>query len=1081
MTTTPPQSRSGLSLENLQESLDANQGGKLGQYLTPPELAYDLHSRLRMRTPATCIDPQSGGGALLTYYSNYAGKFGIELSDVATTIPSDHTAQGHCLKAFSLLESMCPTLRFACANANPPFGARWKQPDGTFIDSTLATWNWVKSHGNTGFFIGPANAIEKFGINIDPHVNVFFYERRKASLYWENMREDTEIGVLCWEARPARAITPIYKLEPLWKDLNTAIKEESSSRPDFNIYLDGNGFVRTYLSIKDRYTLERARKIVTSEVVAKLAKIDGTHPAALCVDVETRRLLQEFTDTNGTYRIQPEARQAMLEALKDSDDISIPIMPCTDFESVAYADHLDTLLCIKSHSGMIGKCHFRLTAGRRYPLSTGSYKFTRAYKRNKVHFDEQNQRTFTREHDCTLTGQDRYILLTDDDDQRILWLDSADDKSTNQLPESLLWELFERPEIKTVADTPHGSLAVAHNREVLEACAMAADFTYYNGQLNYVSRMGVRDAAMVAAETGSGKTNFAISLITLKSPHRTLIIAPQGTLRTSKSEEDDEDEDEELGMSAPQWIAELTKFAPHLQIWEIFNPADYERICRINGGTLPPGVYVSYYQAMFCNGARENAPSSWIDDTLNKWAVSNDFKPLAPYVTEDGEEKIISKRYHCDSIGKENEHGIRCIIKPCLSTEIGHLFDCVIVDESHKAKGEASMTCQMLIRMQPKFKYCLSASPVHNTVIDLFPIMGWLCVPDWYKGNRRNSAWPYAREDMGKFKNTFLTMERDLTEEEEHRKHDKRWRGKCIKPSPIISSPARLLKLLKPSMAFISKKDCRSDYIPPKIIDVRVPMGKEQAVLYGHFTNRANIKASHPLVRARKQVAYLRAICADPAGFQHGGPKVHCNMNPKVISILELTRDILAENQQVVIINSRIGLTDAIADRLALAGITMSRIDSTVPAQEHARQAALFKAGRTKVMLMGIMCAAAYSFDRCENLIVGSLEYSSGSWMQAIGRIDRLTNMVVKRIYCILNQHSIEEVQFDVVSVKGDAANLCLRGKRVPRSFIPVDVSDVLAKALECFDLSGATPESECDAKWPMLLKALLVANHKQN
>jgi hypothetical protein len=142
-------------------------------------------------------------------------------------------------------------------------------------------------------------------------------------------------------------------------------------------------------------------------------------------------------------------------------------------------------------------------------------------------------------------------------------------------------------------------------------------------------------------------------------------------------------------------------------------------------------------------------------------------------------------------------------------------------------------------------------------------------------------------------------------------------------------------------------------------------------------------------------------------------------------------------------------------------------------AEQHAYQANLFKSGRARILMLGIKCAAAHSFDDAQNLIVGSLEYSFGTWEQARGRIDRVTNKTVKNIYCILHQNSIEEVQFEIVSIKGDAANLCLRGKRVPRDFKPVDSSEILATALDRFDLSGATSEIECESQWPILRKNL--------
>ena len=422
-------------------------------------------------------------------------------------------------------------------------------------------------------------------------------------------------------------------------------------------------------------------------------------------------------------------------------------------------------------------------------------------------------------------------------------------------------------------------------------------------------------------------------------------------------------------------------------------------------------------------------------------------------------------------MGKE-EDGIRCIIQPCLATLIGDQFDAVMLDEAHLCTNLSASVTQMLIRMQPKYRYALTATPISNIVTNLFSLMGWLSVDNWYKGNLRNAAWPYAREELGRFTSTFLTEERDHTQEQIRKMADKEWKGQCVKVSPVISSPARLLKLLKPCMAYISKEACNPKYQPPKIVDVRVKLGKEQAALYGWFTDRSHIPADHPLVRARKQGAYLRCICCNPAGFEHhtmDSPKVSSNMNPKVIAILELTRDILSRGEQLVIINSRVGLSDTIAEKLAEAGVSMSRIDSTMQAERHSAQANTFKSGKTRVMLLGLKCAAAHSFSNCGNEIIGSLEYSPGPFNQAKGRVDRVNSKPGVTIYCILNKDTIEEVMYDTVAVKDDAATICLKGKRVARDYKPVDAAELMALALTKFDITGATPEMECEDQWPLL------------
>jgi hypothetical protein len=92
----------------------------------------------------------------------------------------------------------------------------------------------------------------------------------------------------------------------------------------------------------------------------------------------------------------------------------------------------------------------------------------------------------------------------------------------------------------------------------------------------------------------------------------------------SSEPDDDDDETENL---ASQWIQELDKFAPYLQVWEIFTYADYERILSVNNGVLPPGVHVTYYEGFFTNGAREKVPESWDDEKFNVWCAANGYGP----------------------------------------------------------------------------------------------------------------------------------------------------------------------------------------------------------------------------------------------------------------------------------------------------------------------------------------------------------------------------------------------------------------------------------------------------------------------
>jgi superfamily II DNA or RNA helicase len=1101
------ETRSTIDPANLQEFIDAS-GASVkqtvskgaAQYFTPPWFARTM-AKLLPQGRHVIFDPQCGEGALLDHdTAGYAcNLLGVEIDNRLTPSPSLPSSvfrlTANCVDVWRLLDELYPKLTFQCQVANPPFGLKWKVPGGESVDSTNYTWGKMiqrAGEDGMGYMIANKATIERLQLHWNP--KVYLYQTFPVGIF----DAQVEIGVLHFSGENTKPPIEMHHTSAAEADVTaicakfdvralrfygggtssgdvlaafTTIKEllaeEKRDTPPFNIYLGAQGYLRTYLSIRTK--LER--KLTVSDV-NKLSRINNCHPLTLTTERDTRLLMDELISC-GIYTVQPEAHAAIKSAIAQMAELACPIRPPTDFQCVAHADEYESLQALASTSSA-GAVDGRpvLTKGKRYPITTGTYTFTNSYQAMRLHLDGRGGETYAAEHDMTLSGQDRFVSLRDDSGTLHRFLDKPDTKRPCDHSDALLWTYFVRPKIDTVAEK--NPEAVAKNRAIMEACEMLAGFTYYDGQKDYYARVAVRDYALIAAATGTGKSLGAITLIALKAPARALIVAPQGTTRSSAP---DDDEDAILELKASQWITELHNFAPGLQVFELFSEDDYERILALNGGVLPHGVYVSYYEAMFSNGARETATDSFTDDKL--------YRMLALPPPTDGEGHVLKTSALTASVGEERR-GIRCIAKPCLATRIGHLFDFIALDEAHKAQKLSSNLTQMIIRLQPRYRFALTATPIPNLVTDIFPLMGWLCVPNWYCGGVRNAAWPYSREEGHKFSTTFLTTERDLTQEHMNREADEDWRGRCEKPSPVVSSPARLLKLITPTLAYIGKKECNPLKPECTVHDLRVPMGAQQAKLYGWFMERSHIPEQNPMRRAAKQVAILRDLCAAPASSDWNRVMdrlVRSNFNPKTAAILQKTADILQAGDQTVIVSSRLKQTAYLERRLTEAGVPVARIDSSLPPERHTEQANLFKSGRAAVMLMGIKCAQAHSFDRCPNLIVASLEYSFGSFEQASGRIDRVTSKRPMNIWCVLHQNSIEEIMFDVVATKGDAATICLRGQRVPRDFKPVDLGDILARnfsAFTSFKSSSLPDESTIEAGWPKLCAALRTAvqNH---
>ncbi len=255
------ESRSSFQPENLQEHLDADAAATTGfgqQYFTPAHYVEQCVARMAdsgVGNPDTVLDLQAGEGALL----EIGGRWGTSryAIDVDNRLKSGHITRlitGNCVKAVEILDDLHPGIVFDCINVNPPFGRKFKLADGSTQDSTEWTWKQALKRGNSGFFISNANTIEKLGL--DKHPSVFHYESQPGNKLWKGMRDTLRIGTVFWKHSTPKTPTDSYVLNEAWKDVQKVLDEEKAARPNYNIYLDSNGFLRTYLSVRQRIKID---------------------------------------------------------------------------------------------------------------------------------------------------------------------------------------------------------------------------------------------------------------------------------------------------------------------------------------------------------------------------------------------------------------------------------------------------------------------------------------------------------------------------------------------------------------------------------------------------------------------------------------------------------------------------------------------------------------------------------------------------------------------------------------------------------------------------------------------------------
>jgi len=850
----------------------------------------------------------------------------------------------------------------------------------------------------------------------------------------------------------------------------------------YDVELTSDGRLRTYPNTAP-YELQMDLQLVA-----------GRTPISLVISLtDYRRLMRLFKSPK--CLITDDARERISIALESGAKVARPLTEPTEYELFGYVEEVKQLTCIKDVFIPADDdfCGLELTAGKKYEFVSKKMQYKESFTKTKYTYSEADG-LGSRVHEMQFDGHDYALEFQDDREfprtkrngQKIIEKQTLRFREhptlNNEMSAERIWEYFKKPEIPTLAAENKDKFDQAMS--VLRFMESAGKFSFYPGQMKYIAQASCADSALISAETGCGKTLIAIALTMLKQPGRTLICAPKGTVKSKDNE-----------MQA-QWIREFAKFAPTVPVHRIFSREDYISLKMENGGQLPYGVFITYDHALFYSGF-EHMPKSWYVSKKGEPSPDPEKKfreemkrlghKLPPLEDSLGNRDTTN---YCQGVGTDElkqvqrlgqqtgeTHSIRCIAKPCLATEMGlDTWDMVIMDEAHAVCNLDAQISKNFIRLQPKYKFALTATPIPNMVFNIFSLMGWLSVPNWYHGDKSNAFWPYRTSEIdgrNGFKGEFMTAEIDLTQAAMNA--DNGGIGpSCRKRSPRISQPEKLLKILRGKVAFISKEQCNPNLPKCNVMKVQVPMTEQQRKNYAHYMDPGNVVCKDPKFRYGIQLNILRSACANPATAKHN-VFASSNYTPKIAAMLETAYKHISQGEQVLMVAARRDQLDELEARLADAKISTCVINGDI--EDKAKEANDFIVGKAKVLLMSIKCAQALSFAQCRNLIIGSLEWSYGVFNQALGRVYRVNSERDINVYVMLHKNSVEDLMFDKLGMKEDAATIALRGERVEKDVMTVDKDTILAEHVLGYDnlnLDTEETEQEVEAGWSNLKDRLL-------
>lgn len=128
-----------------------------------------------------------------------------------------------------------------------------------------------------------------------------------------------------------------------------AVKQEISElrkgqkRDDYNISVDADGIIKTYLSSFDEHSMEMVDKVQAQA----LHEINGRRPMELVMQSATRIALQNAV--NGTlWRVDPKLPGLVADCIRDYNAVRSPLSPLMGAQKLGYLDETDFIVCKKT-------------------------------------------------------------------------------------------------------------------------------------------------------------------------------------------------------------------------------------------------------------------------------------------------------------------------------------------------------------------------------------------------------------------------------------------------------------------------------------------------------------------------------------------------------------------------------------------------------------------------------------------------------------------------------------------------------------------------------------------------------------
>ncbi|HXJ57499.1 MAG TPA: DEAD/DEAH box helicase, partial [Verrucomicrobiae bacterium] len=318
-------------------------------------------------------------------------------------------------------------------------------------------------------------------------------------------------------------------------------------------------------------------------------------------------------------------------------------------------------------------------------------------------------------------------------------------------------------------------------------------------------------------------------------------------------------------------------------------------------------------------------------------------------------------------------------------------------DEGTKVKAPDSLLGQAARRLNPRYRLIASATPVKNRIQDLFFLLWWIA-----GGHKnRHEGFPYNATGQASFARMYVTQARNRTLASQAAKRNGYYRA-YVRPTAQVCNLPGLWKLVAPYL-LRRRKDEIAGIVPKHDHRILVPMGEEQAQVYGELLRRQWSDCNgQPATFAKLQALRLAAVAPHAKTLS---VRARSPQTPKLAGILDVVRQVIAAGDPIVVFSAFHAATDMIAAQLPGA----RTLDGRNTPKERARVAAEFAAGKFQILLAGDNSMGfGFNFAHCSHVVCTSPEWPLDISEQPPDRCHRLTSKRDVHVYSFICEGTIE-------------------------------------------------------------------------